>query len=84
MSSQILSKINSFLKNRLIDESYFYEECSNCGYNEVNLKTEKVCLAIDFTDGNHKNFKIDNLRLLCPNCYLSFNGFFHNSKKFCK
>jgi len=75
---------HKILKSRLIDEGYLYEECSKCGYNETNLKTEKVCLAIDFTDGNHKNFKIDNLRLLCPNCYLSFNGFFHNSKKFCK
>jgi len=75
---------HKILKSRLIDEGYLYEECSSCGYNEINLKTEKVCLAIDFTDGNHKNFNIDNLRLLCPNCYLSFNGFFYNSKKFCK
>ena len=28
--------------------------------------------------------KYENLRLLCPNCYLSFNGMFHNSKYFCK
>ena len=48
------------------------------------LKTEKVCLAIDFTDGNHKNFKIDNLRLLCPNHYFLFNGTFPPSKQFVK
>ena len=71
-------------KSRLIEDGYFNDECSNCGYNEVNLGTENVCLAIDFKDGNHKNFKIDNLKLLCPNCYLSFNGRFPSSKTFCK
>ena len=71
-------------KKRLIEDGYFEEECHNCGYNEVNLETNKVCLAIDFTDGDHKNFKLGNLRFLCPNCYLSFNGFFPKSKSFCK
>jgi len=71
-------------KSRLIEDGYFQEECTNCGYNEINLKTGKVCLGIDFKDGDHKNFKIGNLRLLCANCYLSFNGFFPNSKIFCK
>ena len=71
-------------KSRLIEDGYFQEECTCCGYNEINLKTERVCLGIDFIDGNHENFKIDNLRLLCANCYLSFNGYFPNSKSFCK
>ena len=71
-------------KQRLIEEGYFQEECGKCGYNESNILTNKVCLAVDFEDGNHQNFKIENIRLLCPNCYLSFNGHFHNSKTFCK
>ena len=72
------------LKKRLIEEGYMQEECSHCGYNESNLLTEKVCLNLDFIDGNSKNYKFDNLRLLCPNCYLSFNGSFNKSKVFCK
>ena len=72
------------LKKRLIEDGYFNDECSHCSYNEENLTTNNVCLGIDFKDGNHENFKIDNLRLLCPNCYLSFNGRFPSSKKFCK
>ena len=74
----------SVLKKRLIEEGYFQDECHNCAYNEINLKTEKTCLNLDFKDGNTKNFKMDNLRLLCPNCYLSFNGRFDKSKMFCK
>jgi len=72
------------LKKRLIEDGYFNEECSNCSYSEENIQTGKVCLGVDFEDGNHENFKIDNLRLLCPNCYLSYNGRFPSSKTFCK
>jgi len=72
------------LKKRLIEDGYFNDECGNCSYNEENMGTNSVCLGIDFKDGNHENFKIDNLRLLCPNCYLSYNGRFSSSKIFCK
>ena len=71
-------------KQRLVEEGYFNEECHSCSYSEENIQTKKVCLAIDFKDGDHSNFKIDNLRFLCPNCYLSYNGYFKNSKTFCK
>ena len=74
----------STLKKRLIDEGYFQEECNHCGYNETNLVNNKVCLNIDFIDGDTKNCKHENMRLLCPNCYLSFNGNFPKSKMFCK
>ena len=74
----------SVLKNRLIEDGYFQNECSHCGYNEVNLLMDKVCISLDFIDGNNKNLNIDNLRLLCPNCYLSFNGSFSKSKVLCK
>ncbi len=72
------------LKKRLVEDGYFQEECHNCSYNETNIKTNNVCLSIDFKDGNHDNFKLDNLRFLCPNCYLSYNGYFPGSKSFCK
>ena len=72
------------LKNRLVNEGYALEECSKCGYNEANVETEKVCLMIDFIDGNKDNKQLENIRILCPNCYLSFNGSFPKSKTFCK
>ena len=72
------------LKKRLIDEGYFQEECSHCGHNEINIGTGEVCLNIDFIDDNNKNLSLDNIRFLCPNCYLSFNGSFPKSKVFCK
>ena len=72
------------LKNRLIEEGYALEECSHCGYNETNIATDKVCLMLDFIDDDKDNKQLDNLRLLCPNCYLSFNGSFPKSSTFCK
>ena len=72
------------LKKRLIEEGYMVEECDICGWNEERITDEKICLNIDFIDGKTSNKYIENMRLLCPNCYLSNNGFFHNSKYFCK
>ena len=74
----------SVVKEELIDKGYWQDECSVCGYHETNLVTEKVCLGIDFSDGNSKNWLLDNIRLLCVNCYYSFNAYFPSSKKFCK
>jgi hypothetical protein len=71
-------------KKNLINDGYLEEECSSCSYSEVNVSTETICLALDFIDDIHKNFKQDNIRLLCPNCYLSYNGRFPSSKTFCK
>ena len=74
----------SVVKEELIDKGYWQDECGNCGYNEENLATGKTCLGIDFEDGNSKNWLLENIRLLCSNCYYSFNAYFPSAKKFCK
>ena len=74
----------SVVKEELISKGYWQDECSNCGYNEENLATGKTCLGIDFEDGNSKNWLLQNIRLLCSNCYYSFNAYFPSAKKFCK
>jgi len=42
-------------------------KCSNCGLENWLGKT--LSLDLDHIDGNNKNNKPDNLRLLCPNCH---------------
>ena len=74
----------SVVKEELIDKGYWQHECSNCGYNEENMATGKTCLGVDFKDGDSKNWLLDNIRLLCVNCYYSFNAYFPSAKKFCK
>ena len=71
-------------KRRLVEAGYLSEECSVCGWNEERITDSKRCLHLDYIDGDRKNKEYDNLRLLCPNCYLSFNGSFQKSKMFCK
>ena len=73
-----------YLKKRLVEENWVQEECSSCGYNEIVMGKDNVALLIDFIDGDNENTKLDNIRLLCPNCYLSYNGHMPSSGQFYK
>lgn len=44
-------------------------KCMKCGWNEVHSLTGLIPLQIDHIDGDFKNNKEENLRLLCPNCH---------------
>ena len=73
-----------YLKKRLVEENWVQEEGSSCGYNEIVMGKDNVALLIDFIDGDNENTKLDNIRLLCPNCYLSYNGHMPSSGQFYK
>jgi hypothetical protein len=45
------------------------EKCMECGWCEVNPYTNKVPIELEHIDGNSNNNKLDNLKLLCPNCH---------------
>lgn len=47
----------------------YSNECSLCGWCEINPTTGKIPLEIDHIDGNSENNLESNLRLLCPNCH---------------
>ena len=72
------------LKKRLIEEGYLQEECSLCGWNEERITDNKICLEIDFEDSDKTNRDLNNIRLLCSNCYFTNVGDFKSSKNFCK
>ena|ERR1035441_152980 len=59
--------ISNHIKKYLI--SIRGEKCSQCGWSKRHSITGKVPIELDHIDGNYKNGKIENLRLLCPNCH---------------
>jgi Zn finger protein HypA/HybF involved in hydrogenase expression len=44
-------------------------QCSVCGWAEVNPFHGNTPLEIDHIDGNWQNYKYENFRVLCPNCH---------------
>lgn len=59
---------NTFqLKLRLIKNNYFKWECSRC--HNTTWLNEPIPLELDHIDGQHNNHRLENLRLLCPNCH---------------
>ena len=57
------------IKYRLITEGYLLEECAICGFNERRVSDYKMPLLLHFKDGNKKNYRKENIELLCYNHY---------------
>lgn len=57
------------IKKKFINEGYLIERCSNCGFCETRVLDNKIPLVFHFKDHNKKNYKPDNITLLCYNCY---------------
>lgn len=59
--------IKKYIRKYIL-EKYNYQ-CSKCGWDKINLSTNKSPLEIHHIDGDHKNNTEENLILLCPNCH---------------
>lgn len=62
------------LKEFLIANDVLVERCACCGYSEKNMLTGKVPLLIDHIDCDYTNWKIENLQMLCFNCFSQLVG----------
>ncbi len=82
MSSESYRAINQTkLKNRLVYEGIIRAECYKCGHNEKRVVDYKQPLILNFIDGNKHNWKVENLRMLCYNCYYLYVGNLFSEKQ---
>ncbi|MEU4978980.1 HNH endonuclease signature motif containing protein [Streptomyces sp. NPDC021969] len=56
------------------------ERCALCG-NEAVWLGEPLPLEVDHIDGNWRNNRIENLRMLCPNCHSATDTYRGRSKR---
>lgn len=64
---------SSRLRRRLIYEGLFINQCSVCGIDSWCGK--RLVCQIDHINGNNKDNRIENLRILCPNCHSQTDTF---------
>lgn len=72
---------NNILKPKLYKADLKQPICELCGQDE-NWITGKICMILDHINGNNRDNRIENLRIVCPNCDTTlptFKG--RNSKK---
>jgi transposase len=62
------------LKARLLYEGLLAEECNHCGFREKRVIDYKAPLLINFKDKNKRNWTLENLELVCYNCYFLHVG----------
>ena len=55
------------VKKRLVDEGILEYKCSICG-QEPEWDGKPLIMILDHINGTHADYRIENLRLVCPNC----------------
>ncbi len=59
--------VSHTVRNWLLKKAEY--KCEECGWGEKNPLSGRVPLELDHIDGDHKNNRPENLRILCPNCH---------------
>lgn len=74
------TKVSSHtLKLKLFSSGLKLKICEVCERQEWNGKP--IPLELDHMDGNHSNNKLENLRILCPNCHAQTPTYKINNRK---
>lgn len=81
--NKILIKNSDFqsfkLKKRLFKEGLKQQKCEICGWAEKTTDGY-LPLELDHINGDRRDNRLENLRILCPNCH-SISSKFHRGRK---
>ena len=61
------------LQKKLLHEGYLEQKCSSCGYDKCRDSDLSSPLLIHFINKDATDMRLDNLLLLCYNCYFIKN-----------
>ena len=68
------------LKRRLTQEGLLAEICGSCSLGPI-WNQEPLTLQIDHINGDSRDHRLENLRLLCPNCHSQTKTFAGRNKR---
>jgi hypothetical protein len=71
---------NSQIKKKIINEYGILEQCSICQTGNI-WNNEPLSLQLDHINGINNDHRLENLRLLCPNCHSQTETFSGKRKK---
>jgi hypothetical protein len=68
------------LKKRLIADGILLNKCSKCGLGNI-WNGESITLQLDHINGTCNDNRLDNLRIICPNCHSQTHNFAGRNNK---
>jgi hypothetical protein len=69
------------IKYRMIEGGYLKEECYRCSFSERRVLDYKIPLLMHFKNGNKMNYTLENVEMLCYNCYYLSVGDLYTGKQ---
>lgn len=78
-----LYKSGHSLKNRLIEAKILINKCYDCGINPF-WNGKQLVLQIEHINGNNRDHRKENLKLLCPNCHSQTDTYCGKNRKLTK
>ena len=59
----------SKLKCKILKHGILESKCAKCGFCEKRIADNTTPLLLNYIDGDERNKKLENIELLCYNCY---------------